>query len=272
MIRLVVNAEEFGTSSVGDQHILRAHDHGIVTSTSLLGNCGDLDGASASLKAAPRLGVGLSFALIGGPPVAAPRDVPSLLTVGGALRATASEFAIDWLKDAITVADVEREMEAQLGRALAAGLAIDHLSTRGHLGFLPGVGQLVERLARRHKIAGIRSSVEPPTLSWITDPRRGLQTGILSGLSWLTRRRLGPLRHGPRTWGYLESGRLDEVRIMEIIGRLAPGAHELICHPGRNDRPDDGDGIAERRALTSTKVKTALQGRGIVLCRWRDLF
>jgi hypothetical protein len=71
-------------------------------------------------------------------------------------------------------------------------------------------------------------------------------------------------------------GRLDEVRIIEIIGRLDPGAHELICHPADDDATvnDSGqsDPSEEFRALTSSKVKTALERRGIVLGRWRDLF
>jgi hypothetical protein len=272
MIRLVVNAQEFGIGSDSDRAIISAHRDGIVTSVSLAGNAQDLAAARAACADAPRLGVGLALALVGGGgPVAPPHLVPTLLTAQGILRATPADFAVGWFKGDVLADQVEHEMEAQLGRAVKAGFSIDHLCTRGHLGFLPGVGQLVERLARRHKIAGIRSSVEPPTLSWFTDPRRGLETGVLSGLSWLTRRRLGPLRHGPRSWGYVESGRLDEVRIIEIIGRLGPGSHELICNPGAGAGAA-GDVDIELRALSSQKVKTVLEQRGILLCRWQDLF
>lgn len=279
MIRLVVNAEEFGAVPATDARILEAHRVGIVSSTSVVGNCGDVLAAGAVLAEAPELGVGLCLTLMGGEPVAPPADVASLLTPARTLPDRARDFAVAWWTRAIAPEHVERELEAQIARALDAGLAVDHLCTRGHLGLLPGVGQIVERLARRHRVAGIRTSGEPPTLGWITDPRRGLEAGVVAGLAWLTRRRLGALRHGPRTWGYLESGRLDEVRIMEIIGRLDPGAHELICHPGGDGRgthgspaSDDVGGLTELRALTSTKVKTALARRGIVVCRWRDLF
>ena len=113
-----------------------------------------------------------------------------------------------------------------------AGITIDHLDTHHHLGFLPVVGRSVEAVAQRHGIGAIRSAVETPTLSWVTDPRRGLKAGVLTGLGWLTRRQLGARRHSAQSWGYVESGRLDEVRVLEIIGRLGPGTHELICHPG----------------------------------------
>ena len=266
MIRLVVNAEGFGTTAVAGARAIEAHRNGIVTSVSLLGNTEDLDGAVTALGGAPELGVGLSLALVGGRPVAPVAHVPSLVGPDGRLRARATEFGLDWAKGTIAAIDVARELEAQIVRARDAGLALDHLSSARNLGFLPGVGAIIETLARRFSIAGIRSSVEPPGLGWVAEPKRGLQTAVLSGMAWLTRRRMGPLRHGPLSWGYVESDRLDEVRILEIIGRLGPGAHELLCHPG------GPGGVGEVGALASAKIKTAIAVRGIVLCRWRDLF
>ena len=221
MIRLVVTAEEFGATEQANKGILRAHRTGIVTSTSVAGNCVDIESVRAALAECPQLGVGISLAATNGHPVAPPGEVASLLTPTGQFRAGPGAFAVDWIKQAIVPPEVEREFDAQITRALAAGLAVDHLCTRGHVGFLPGIGQIVERLARRHRIAGLRTSVEPPTLAWLADPGRGIETGALSGLAWLMRRRLGPLRHGPRTWGYFEAGRLDEV--IALAGLIVDG-------------------------------------------------
>jgi predicted glycoside hydrolase/deacetylase ChbG (UPF0249 family) len=271
VIRLVVNAEGFGSSSTTNELILQAHRTGIVTSTALVGNCPDIAGAAQSLREVPGLGVGLSLSLIQGHAIAPAAEVSSLLTPTGELRSRAADFGVDWVKGHIRPEHVEREMDRQVARARDAGIDLDHLSTRGHLGLLPGVAAIVERLARHYKIAGMRSTVEPPTLAWITDARRGLETGVLAGLAWLSRRRLGALRHGPRSWGYLDRRRLDEVRILEIIGRLGPGSHELICHPGADgDAP--GSATAELGALTSPRIRAALERRDIHLSRWRDLF
>jgi len=265
MIRLVVNAESFGASEAGNLRTLDAHRRGIVTSTSLLGNCADLPAAVAHLRGAPGLGVGVALALVQGPSLLG-TAAPTLLTPDGTLRDTVVDFARDWYKGAITSWDVEHELEAQLGRVRDAGLDIDHLATVSHVGLLPGVGEIVEKLARRFRVAGLRTTVEPPGLSWLGDPRRGASTALLAGLAWMTRRRLGALRHGPITWGYSESGRLDVVRILEIIGRLAPGSHELLSHPAATGGED------EVEALTSPRARTAIERRGIVLARWRDLF
>jgi predicted glycoside hydrolase/deacetylase ChbG (UPF0249 family) len=181
------------------------------------------------------------------------------------------------MKGRIVPAEVERELDAQVARVRDAGIAVDHLDTHHHLGFLPVVGRAVEAVARRHGIAGIRSAVERPTLAWVTDPRRGIEAGLLTGLAWLTRRQLGARRHGPQSWGYVESGHLDEIRILEIIGRFGSGLHEIICHPGEEDAAAGESSpryqrTAELASLTSAKVRRALAQRQVSLCRWGDLF
>jgi predicted glycoside hydrolase/deacetylase ChbG (UPF0249 family) len=276
-IRLVVNADDFGMSPAISRGIVAAHRGGIVTSTSLLGNAPALDQARALLADAPGLGVGVHLALVGGGPVSDPATVASLVAPGGLFPARGADFVAAWARGRIVPAEVEREFDAQVARVRAAQIPIDHLDTHHHLGFLPIVGRAVEAVARRHGIAGIRSAVERPTLAWATSPRRGATAGLLTGLAWLTRRQQGALRHGPQSWGYVESGRLDEVRILEIIGRLGPGAHELICHPGEEDgAPGEPPGRYQRAgeiaALTSAKVRRALAQRGVTLCRWGDLF
>ena len=276
-IRLVINADDFGMTPEISRGIIQAHRTGIVTSTSLLGNCADLESARALLADAPTLGVGIHLSLIGGHPVSDPARLPSLTDGGGRFLTRSSEFFARWLKGQIDEGEVDRELDAQIARARAAGIVPDHLDTHHHLGFLPAVGRAMEAAAHRHGITGIRTLFEKPTLSWVAEPARGLEAGLLTGLGWLSRRKMGMLRHGPQSWGFVESGRLDEVRILEIIGRLGAGDHELICHPAEADtaaRDADGRtyrGAEERAALSSERVRSALQRRGITLCRWKDL-
>lgn len=281
-IRLVVNADDFGMTAEISRGIVRAHREGVVTSASLLGNCVDLDTTRALLAEVPDLGVGVHLALIGGRPISDPKSVPSLTDGAGAgadtFLARSSDFVARWMRNQIDPREVEREFDAQIERARSAGVTPDHLDTHHHLGFLPAIGQAMESAARRHGIPGIRSLFEKPTLSWVADPVRGLEAGLLTGLGWLARRRMGMLRHGPQSWGFVESGHLDEVRILEIIGRLGPGAHELICHPAESDlvaRDAGGrvySGAEELAALCSDRVRDALRRRGINLCRWKDLW
>ena len=262
-IRLVVNADGFGQSETRNRGVLAAHQQGAVTSTSVLGNATNPQGIRDALAAAPGLGVGVLLTLDGGAPVAKPEQVPSLLGADGNLRPQRQEVFLEWAKNTIVPAHVEAELDAQVARLRDLGLVLDHLCLGGSARFLPMAIQAMESVARHHGIAGLRTSVERPTLAWTLDLRRGLATAALGAVAWYSRRQLGARRHGPQSWGYFERGRLDEIRILEIIGRLGPGSHEMICEA------DDGPNLA---ALGSTRVRDALARRSVELCRWSDLF
>jgi hypothetical protein len=268
-IRLVVNADGFAGDAAITRGTLRAHREGIVTSTSIVGNCADPAAVRAELATVPDLGIGVHLTLTGGAPVAQPSAVRSLLGPDDQFPSEAREVFLSWAKAAPRADEIEREFDAQVVRLRDTGLAIDHLSTCHHVGFLPVVGRAVEAVARRHGIAGVRTVVERPTLAWLTEIRRSVTTATLAGLAWFNRRQMGILRHGPKTWGYFESGRLDEIRILEILGRLGPGIHELICTPRESDDPLVR---GELTALLSARVREGLARRGIELCRWSDLF
>ena len=271
-IRLVVNADGFGASAARDRAILATHESGIVTSTSVLGNARDPLAVRDALRAAPQLGVGVLFALVGGAPVSAPEAVPSLLGTDGSFPALAKDVALNWAKSWLKAEEIEREIEAQVARLRDLGLTIDHLSSKDGLGFLPIVAHAQEKVAKRHGILGLRVSVERPALAWVADPRRGMTTAALAAMAWLSRRGLGLRRHGPQSWGLFESGRLDEIRILEILGRLGPGSHEIVCHPELDGDLQGAPRNSEVFALTSARVRSAIANRQIELCRWADLF
>lgn len=273
-VRLVVNADGFGASSARDRAVLASHLGGIVTSTSVLGNAADPAAVRRALATAPNLGVGVLLSLVEGAPVAAPDTVPSLLGPDGKFAPRARDAVLTWAKAALVSDQVERELDAQVARLRDLGLTIDHLASKDGLGCLPMVAQAQEKVARRHGIPGMRIAVERPTLAWAAEPRRGIETAAMAAMAWLSRRDLGARRHGPQSWGLFEAGRLDEVRILEILGRLGPGSHELVCHPDL--APDLDLALAPRNseafALTSTRVRGVLRERQIELCRWADLF
>ena len=273
--RLVVNADGFGLSAARTRGILAAHKDGIVTSTSVLGNAADPESIKTELGQSPNLGVGVLLTLEDGIPVSKPEAVASLLDGNGRFPSREREILLNWAKVAMQPAHIEKELDAQVARLRDLGLAVDHLCARGSVGFLPVVAQVMEKVARHHGVAGLRTAVERPTLAWTADVPRGLATAALGALSWYSRRQLGVRRHGPQSWGYFERGRLDEIRILEILGRLGPGGHELICQPDLDPATQEPPGSARRgevAALTSARVREALASRHIELCRWSDLF
>jgi len=271
-IRLVVNADGFGVSAARTRGILAAHQGGIVTSTSVLGNAADLDAIQIGLGQAPNLGVGVQLSLKDGAPVAKPDSVPSLLDSHGNFPSRERDVLLNWAKAAMLPAHIELEFDAQVARLRDLGLVIDHLCARGCVGAIPMVAQAMENVARRHGIAGLRTAVERPTLAWAADLPRGLATAALGTMAWYSRRQLGARRHGPQSWGDFERGRLDEIRILETLGRMGPGSHEIVCQPELDSASDKSPLRSEVTALASARVREALTRRHIELCRWSDLF
>jgi predicted glycoside hydrolase/deacetylase ChbG (UPF0249 family) len=149
--------------------------------------------------------------------------------------------------------ELERELRAQIDRALATGLRIDYLDF--HMGTAtryPEFRAIVERLASEYGLG-------------------------LSGDS-------GEQRHDPQYWAEPEA-KLDS--LLAMVERLEPGYHVLITHPGENtpelaalvdmnvDHPLENMSAhrqGELDALTSEAFAEALLRHGVTPITYRDLF
>jgi len=279
-IRLIVNADGYGRSEAVSRGILQAHLEGIVTSTSIVANAQQpAETIAQTLRTTPTLGTGLQVVLVGGRPVSPPGRIGSLVGDDGAFASTVTEFMGRWAKAQIVQEHLEEEIEAQARRLLDAGLGLDHINTHLHLGFIPQVSSALEKVASRLGIMTLRTVMERPSLSWFNDVPNSLPLAAMAGLSWWSRKHMGVRRHGAQTWGYAETGDLDPMRILEIIGRLGPGIHELICHPGQTDTEEltpSGRRLFQRAkelsGLCSEPVRAALRHKNVLLVRFSEVF
>ena len=64
--QLVVNADDFGFTPDVNQGIVEAHNHGILTATTLMANGEAFDEAVRLARATPTLDIGCHLVLIGG--------------------------------------------------------------------------------------------------------------------------------------------------------------------------------------------------------------
>ena len=76
--RLIVNGDDFGLSDQVNAAILHAHQHGILTNTSLMVSAQAWRGAVELAKATPSLQVGLHLTLVQGRSVLSPHHIPQL--------------------------------------------------------------------------------------------------------------------------------------------------------------------------------------------------
>jgi predicted glycoside hydrolase/deacetylase ChbG (UPF0249 family) len=162
MKQLIVNADDFGVSAGVNRGILHAHQHGIVTSTTVMINLPDAaPGLEQALATAPDLGIGQHFNLTAGRPVSPPDTVPSLLNENGQFYdinewpACLKRFDQDHIR---------REMAAQVSRFIElAGRPPDHLDAHHHATYLHPVAlRTMLDTARRYHIPMRQGRIETP--------------------------------------------------------------------------------------------------------------
>ena len=281
MRRLIVNADDFGLHAAVNRGILAAHTEGIVSSTSLMAGGAALDDAVRIAKQCPQLGVGVHLTLVGASPLLPVAEVSSLLDEAGDFYGSYPLFIKRFLRGKIRLAEVERELAAQIDRVRMAGIQPSHLDSHQHLHVLPGIGGLVLDLARRFSIRAIRIPAEPVAFIGATPATVGRLAGRggLTMLANLFRQQAAAagIRTSDHFYGMLAGGQLTEPAILAILRRLPPGDSELMTHPGFADESLadafrwDYQWDAERQALTAPAVRALLVERQIRLISFREL-
>ncbi len=278
MLQLIVHGDDFGFSESINDGIVRAHTDGILTSASLVAAGGAFDHAVALARAHTSLDLGIHLTLTGERSAAPPASVPSLLCDGTSLWPNPAEFLKRFVRGAIAIGDVERELHAQLDRAVAARLPISHLDGHQHLHALPGIRGVVAELARQHGIGFVRRPRERLRLFMLRDPDKLARAAASIAL--------GLLCASPPRWrtpttdhfvGFYFGGRLDRLNLATLIKSLPrSGTCELMCHPG-SDAIDSGHFAADydRReecdALCDPDIRRELQARNIRLVSFADI-
>jgi hopanoid biosynthesis associated protein HpnK len=277
--RLIVNADDFGSSIAVNAGVARACREGVVTSTSLSAGGAAFDDAVARLDELPQLGVGVHLTLAVGRAVLSPDAAPTLVGPEGALPRTPATFARRFLSGGISLADVRAELAAQLEKVLAAGVRVTHLDSHQHLHNFPGVAPVVIELATRFGVPAARLSrcrLWPPGRRWLA---RQLALRLCAEAFGRMARRAG-LRMPDGLEGQEWAGALTAARVVAIVERLEPGTWELLCHPAAASAPREAepprdaagfDRAGELAAVISPVVRGALEEAGVRLVNYAAL-
>lgn len=274
MKRLIVNADDWGLTPGVNRGIVRAFQHGIVTSASLLVTGSAFEDAIALARDFPALDVGLHLALVEEQAVLPPEALPTLVDKTGRLPRTKGEFFKRALLGRISWDEVEREIATQIARFQHTGLRLSHLDSHQHLHMFPPVFQIVTRLTRGMDHVWIRNSAGP----WRKLP--GVRTG-----QWVQRLGLNlaclwarGLRnpHGLQMpdgmYGFEVAGSLTRSALEQILREIPDGLYELSCHPGEGDKETYARyghwgyrWAEELEALTAPETRSLLQEQKIAL-------
>lgn len=264
MIRLIVNADDFGLDPAVNDAVERAHADGVLTTASLMVGGPAAEQAVEIARRLPTLGVGLHLVLADGPAVSPRERIPDLVDARGRfgdrmVRDGFRFFFLPHIRRQLAI-----EIRAQFDAFAATGLTLDHVNAHKHFHLHPTVLGLLLAIGRDHGLNAVRLPREPGTAPllapWLAWTRRRL-------------RRVG-ITHNGAMFGLATTGATDETALLAAIAGLSPGLNEIYLHPatrrGLTPTMADYRHDDELVALLSPQVRAALAARGIVTGRWSD--
>lgn len=262
MMRVIVNADDFGLCPEVNDAVCMLHDRGVVHRTSLIVTTHHFDESVKTLRCRPALGVALHLNLTDGPPVLPAGEVRSLLGrnglfLGGRHYAVAAAIAAGRMSRR----QIGAEWRAQIARARDAGIAITQLNSHGHLHLLPQLRGLVLDLLKEFAIPELRAVLA-------IDSARSLLLALCSaGIGKAAHRRGLRITIPDRVLGLGAPGSLDPARLRKTLASTdAEGVVELVVHPSLGDneyhRKWGYAGDQETRTLLAPDAVQLLQARG----------
>jgi predicted glycoside hydrolase/deacetylase ChbG (UPF0249 family) len=207
--RLIVNADDFGRTRGINAGVLEAHLAGVVTSaTAMVLEPAAEEGISEAIRRAPRLALGLHFAVTGGGfPAADPDRIPTLLVDGRFAR------SLEGLPREIPPDEIFRELDAQIVLfERLAGRPPSHLDSHHHSALHASIQPVFGEVARKRGLP-VRASSD--------NAREALRAaGVMTPDYFLD--------------GFYGDGATPE-NLRATLGGLRDGTSELMCHPGLAD-------------------------------------
>jgi hopanoid biosynthesis associated protein HpnK len=280
---LIVAADDFGMSAAVNAGIIRAHRDGILTDASLMVNGQGFDDAVSLARAHPTLSVGLHLVLVQGYAITPPTEIPTLVARDGTFGNNAPWTGLRYFVTPGARAQLRREIAAQLDKFAATGLPLSHVDGHMTIHMHPSVLAILLDLAPRYGIKAMRLPREPlrPALRFDRQhlARKLFEGGTFAALSRYAHPRLAAarIRHPDRMFGMHQTGHVSESYLLDLVRQLNAGVTEVYCHAGlwddeaRRWRPASYNPEGELAAITSPRVRAALQAAGVALMSYRDL-
>ena len=281
-LRLIVTADDFGMSMEVNEAVEEAHRNGILTCASLVVAGDAAEDAVKRAKRMPSLGVGLHLAIFGARASARAKSVvapdgenlgyspvlagSAIMVTPGGRRAARSEIA------------------AQFEGYRKTGLELGHLDGHWHCHQHPTVLAQALEIGVPLGLKALRIPYEPYGFS-----RRVTGKGkagarlahAVFGLPLTMTMRLQAAIAGvaanDRFFGKTDDGFVTEAMLVSLAENLPAGVTELGLHPatatwgGEHCPPAHWRQADELAALTSPRVRAAIERCGIALIRWADL-
>ena len=281
MKRVIITADDFGLSSGVNRAVEKGWRDGLLACASLMPGGGGFTEAVRIARRNPGLQVGLHLTLVQGRAVLPPEQIPALVDAQGHFSDNPVAAGFRYFMDRGLYCQLKREIEAQIIRVVDAGIPLTHIDGHLNMHLHPTVFRILAELMPRYGIATFRLARERLSENLRIDGERRVgktvETFIFGRLTGHARPELDRLgiKYASEVKGVLNSGRMTEEYLLNIIDGVQEGLTEIYFHPGIlpdaeiSRRMPDYRHQEELAAITSPKVRERLQALGIQVQNYR---
>ncbi|OGU15980.1 MAG: hydrolase [Geobacteraceae bacterium GWC2_53_11] len=281
MKRLIITADDFGLSGGVNRAVEQGWRDGLLTCASIMSGAAAFGEAVKIARRNPGLQVGLHLTLVQGRAVLPPGDIPGLVDKDGNFSNNPVAAGFRYFMDRGLYCQLKREIEAQIVKVLDAGIPLTHIDGHLNIHLHPTLFRILVELMPRYGITTFRLARErlAENLRFDRERRFGktIETYIFRRLTDQARPELDRLgiRYAAEVKGLLNSGRMTEEYVLNIIDGMQDGLTEFYFHPGIlpdteiSRRMPDYRHQEELAAITSPKVRERLRELQIQVQNYR---
>ena len=231
MKKVIINADDFGLAHGVNKGIIKAHQEGILTSTTLMANMPGFEQAVELSAQNPKLGVGVHLNILRGQPLLPAGEVESLLSKELRFIPSLPNLLRRIVWKRIDLDEVEREFRAQVEKVLGAGVVPSHIDSEKHIHLIRPLLRIVLKLAKEYKIGKLRFiqkyCVSPRLMQmfksmFISRSCRPMKKQMIED----------GIQSPDRFYGVCDSGRITSARLQRALQSVSDGVTEIMVHPG----------------------------------------
>lgn len=280
-VPLIINGDDFGYSKAVNRAIIQAHREGVLTSASLMVNEYAADEAVKLAKANPNLAVGLHLVLVLGRAALPHAKIPHITDAEGRFTDSSFQAGIKYYFSPAARRELRAEMRAQFERFVATGLNFSHVDGHTHLHQHPVIFDELIRLCEEFGVRRVRVVKGEMRLSLKLDRKHwpiklvwGTVFNLLGG--WCEKRLAGRGFIQPqKVYGLLQSGDMSEGYLLGLLKQMEAATSEIYAHPLAFDadesaKQENPGGVRELQALTSERVRLAIETAGFRLATYES--
>lgn len=279
--QLIITSDDFGLSSGVNRAVEQAWRNGILTCASIMPAGAGFGEAVKIAKRNPGLQVGLHLTLLQGRAVLPHAQIPGLVNEAGEFSDNPVATGMRYFFDKGLYKQLKREIEAQIELVIDSGIPLSHIDGHLNIHLHPTVFAFLTELMPHYGISSFRLSCERLSHNLRFDrQRRAGKTveriifGALANHARPHLKKLG-IRYADEVKGVLNSGRMTEEYILQVLDGLQEGLTEIYFHPGIlpdkeiTRRMPDYRHADELAAITSPLVRRKLAELNIGLENYR---